>query len=83
MLNNHREKIKNYVLENFLFSKDLNAIGDDTSFLKSGIIDSTGILEIIGFLEDEFNIKVEDEDVIPENLDSINLLACYVEKKIQ
>lgn len=83
MLNHNRDRIKKYILENFLFSTDLKAIGDDTSFLKTGIIDSTGILEIIGFLEEEFNVKVEDEDVIPENLDSINLLASYVEKKIQ
>jgi acyl carrier protein len=82
MENAHREKIKKYILENFLFSADSAAIHDDVSFLGSGIVDSTGILEIIGFLEEEFHIHVEDEEVIPENLDSIDRVAKYVERKI-
>ena len=77
-----RKKIRNYILENFLFTSDLNAIDDDRSFLKTGIIDSTGILEIIGFVEEEFKINVEDEEVIPENLDSINLISRFIMSKI-
>jgi acyl carrier protein len=81
-MENVKIKTKNYILENFLFTSDQDAIDDDTSFLKTGIIDSTGILEIIGFVEEEFKINVEDEDVVPENLDSINLISRYVMRKI-
>jgi acyl carrier protein len=82
MENDTRGKVKKYILENFLFSADSNAIHDDVSFMKSGIVDSTGILEIISFLEEEFQIHVDDEEVTPENLDSIYLVAKYVENKI-
>ena len=60
----------------------LNArIGDDTSFLDSGIIDSTGVLELVDFLEEEFGIEVEDSELVPENLDSISKLFRYLESK--
>jgi len=76
-----KEKIRNYVLENYLFSTDPSALSDNDSFLDKGIIDSTGILEVIYFLEDEFGIKVEDDEMVPENLDSVNNLVAYIEKK--
>ncbi|MCE9535905.1 MAG: acyl carrier protein, partial [Nitrospirae bacterium] len=53
----------------------------DASFLESGIIDSTGVLELVSFLEEQFKVKVEDEDLIPANLDSVNAIVRYVEKK--
>jgi len=55
---------------------------DDTSFLEEGIIDSTGVLELVTFLEEEFEIEVNDEELIPENLDSINNVTAYLEGKI-
>ena len=76
-----KEKIKEFIVENFLFGEDSN-LKDDTSFLDEGIIDSTGILELVSFLEEEFSITVEDEDLIPENLDSIDNVVSYLEKKI-
>ena len=74
-------KIREFVVENFLFGKD-DGLNDDTSFLDEGIIDSTGILELVSFLEEEFSISVEDEELIPENLDSILNVVAYLEKKI-
>lgn len=76
------QKIRDYILENYLFTDDQNALLSNDSFLDKGIIDSTGILEVIYFLEDEFEIKVEDEEMIPENLDSVNNIVTFVEKKI-
>jgi acyl carrier protein len=76
-----REKLKKFIVENFLFGKDGNPLDDGESFLESGIIDSTGILEVVGFVEDEFGFEVMDEELIPDNFDSIDKLVAYVEKK--
>ena len=76
-----RDKIKAFVVENFLFGKD-NGLEDDTSFLEEGIIDSTGILELVSFLEEDYSISVEDEELVPENLDSINNVVEYLKRKI-
>ena len=76
-----KAKIKNYILENYLFTDDQSALKDGDSFLQQGIIDSTGILEVVFFLEEEFGVKVEDEEMVPENLDSVNNLVAFVERK--
>lgn len=72
--------IRRFIVENFLFEESDN-LEDDTSFLEGGIIDSTGILELVSFLEEEFGISVKDEELIPENLDSIANVAGYLERK--
>ena len=77
----HRDTIRRYILENYLFTEDASALADDASFLESGIIDSTGMMEVIFFLEENFSIRVEDEEMIPENLDSVNNLLRYIERK--
>jgi len=56
-------------------------LADSDSLLNKGIIDSTGVLELVGFLEESFNIQVEDAELVPENLDSVNNLVNYIEKK--
>lgn len=76
-----RAKIKNYILENYLFTDDPSALNDSDSFLQQGIIDSTGILEVVFFLEEEFGVKVEDEEMLPENLDSVDNLVAFLERK--
>ena len=76
------QQIRNYVLENYLFTDDQTALDNNDSFLEKGILDSTGILEVIYFLEDEFQIKVDDEDMVPENLDSINRIVAYLGRKM-
>jgi len=60
---------------------DAGALRDDTSFLDSGIVDSTGMLELIMFLESRFGIKIEPEEMLPENLDSINRVVQFLGKK--
>jgi len=80
-LNETKETIKTFVVENFLFGSE-NGLEDKTSFLEEGIIDSTGILELVTFLEEEFSITIEDEELVPENLDSINNVTAFLESKI-
>lgn len=80
-MNQLKDKIRQFIVENFLFGND-NGLKDDTSFLDEGIIDSTGILELVSFLEEEFSISVEDEDLIPENLDSIMNVVAYLKRKM-
>jgi acyl carrier protein len=77
-----KEKIRAFIVENFLFGND-QKLADDSSFLDEGIIDSTGILELVSFIEEEFNIKVEDDELVPENLDSINNVVAYLERKMK
>ena len=71
--------IRRYVLENFLYTDDENLLQDDVSFLENGVVDSTGVLELVLFVEDTFGIPVQDEEIVPENFDSVNRLAQYVE----
>ncbi len=76
-----KAKIRSFIVETFLFDAPDSAFDDDDSLLDSGIIDSTGVLELVSFIEEEFDIEVKDEELIPENLDSLNRLASYIEKK--
>ena len=76
-----KNKIKTFIIENFLFGSE-DGLKDETSFLEEGIIDSTGILELVTFLEEEFSITIEDEELVPENLDSINNVTAFLESKI-
>ncbi len=79
-MNETKGKIKTFIIENFLFGSE-DGLKDETSFLEEGIIDSTGILELVTFLEEEFSIAIEDEELIPENLDSINNVTAFLERK--
>jgi acyl carrier protein len=74
-------KIRNYILENYLFTDNQAALKNGDSFLEKGVLDSTGILEVIYFLEDGFGIKVADEEMVPENLDSVDKIVAYVGRK--
>lgn len=76
-------KIRTFIFDNFLFDADEDALQNDSSFLEQGIIDSTGVLELVEWLEDEFSISVEDDELIPENLDSVTLLSAFIERKKQ
>jgi acyl carrier protein len=77
------QKIRKFILENYLFTGDESALKNDDSFLGRGIIDSTGILEVIGYLNEELGIKVEDKEMIPDNLDSVNRSVAFVGRKQQ
>lgn len=80
-MNENREQLRTYIVDNFLFGDD-KGLEDSTSFLESGMIDSTGILEVISYLEDNFPIKIEDNELIPENLDSISNILSFIERKL-
>jgi acyl carrier protein len=75
------QKLRKIVTETFLVGGDRSELRGDDSFIETGIIDSTGILQLVEFVEQEFSFKVEDEDLIPENLDSIDRLVAFVERK--
>jgi len=75
------QKLREIVTDTFLVGSEIGSLPGDASFIDMGIIDSTGILQLVEFVEREFGIKVDDEDLIPENLDSINRLAAFVERK--
>lgn len=76
-----RPQLRAFILESFLFSDDDGILQDSDSFLEQGIIDSTGVMEIILFLEEELGLTVEDHEMIPANLDSIDRIVAYVERK--
>jgi acyl carrier protein len=75
------EKIRAFVVDNFLFG-DGSYLKDDTSFLEERIIDSTGILQIISFLEEEFGIRINDDEILPENLDSLSYITVFLNNKL-
>lgn len=75
------QQIREYILENYLFTDDQSALQNSDSFLDNGILDSTGILEVIYFIEDEYGVKVEDAEMVPENLDSVDNIVAYVGRK--
>ncbi|HUW31692.1 MAG TPA: acyl carrier protein [Planctomycetota bacterium] len=76
-----KEKVKQFIVQNFAFGTTPASLGDDTSLVGTGIVDSTGVMELIGFLEQEFHISIDDADLVPENLDSINRMVSYVQSK--
>ena len=75
-----KSAIRQFVVENFLFGHG-DTLTDTASFLDEGIIDSTGVLQVVAFLEETFAISVGDSELIPENLDSIDAIAAFVERK--
>lgn len=80
-MSDKKAEIREFIVENFLFGND-DGLQDDTSFLEEGIIDSTGVLELVTFLEETYEIQVEDDELVPENLDSIDNVTAYVERKM-
>lgn len=73
-------RVRHFIVENF-YVPDGTALGDETSLIESGIVDSTGVLELIAFLEAEFGISVADAEVTPENLETVGRIARYVAGK--
>lgn len=77
---NTKGQIRQYLAQNFLFSDNGLNLDDDASFLEEGIVDSTGVLELVMFVEETFNVEVADEDIVPDNFDSVNNLSAYIER---
>jgi len=74
-------QVRNYILDNFLFTEDQSQLANDDSFLEKGIVDSTGMLEVILFLEDDFEITVKDDEMVPANLDSVSNILKFIQSK--
>jgi acyl carrier protein len=75
-------RVRTFIEENFLFRENISSLADDDSLLEGGVMDSTGILELVAFLETEFSVQMADAEIIPENLDSIAAIARYIEQKL-
>lgn len=78
-----KDKIRKFVINNFLLGDDNQILNDNASFLEQGIIDSTGILELVSFVQETFDIRIEDMELMPDNLDSLNKLEAFIAKKKQ
>jgi len=75
-----RQQIRRFVIDSFLFGQD--ELADDESFMDGGILDSTGVLQLVGFVEGTFAISVADDELVPANLDSVASVALYVQRKL-
>ena len=76
------DELRRFIVDTFLFYEQSGAkLDDDASFLENRVLDSTGVLELVAFLERTYGIKVEDDELDPDNLDSINRLAAFVDRK--
>ncbi len=75
------ENINQFIIDNFLFG-DGSKLAADTPLLEKGIIDSTGVLELVAFIEDNFNITVADEELVQDNFSSVNAIEKFLKSKI-
>lgn len=76
-----RQQIKQYILSNFLFTDDQNAIGDGDSLVRGGILDSTGIYELIMHIEETFGLTIAPEEMIPDNFDTLDAMDAFIARK--
>lgn len=76
-----KTELRAFIVENFLFGDDSTPLGGEQSLIDSDMVDSTGILELVSFLEERFGIALADADIVPANLDSIDRIAAFVERK--
>jgi acyl carrier protein len=81
-MNNIAESLRQFIRENFLFGRD-DSFSDADSFLELGIIDSTGVLELVTFVEEQYQITIQDDELVPENLDSIDYIVRFIESKCE
>jgi len=77
-----KKQVREYVVDNFLMGHKADDLTDETSFLAHTILDSTGFLELVAFLEEAFTIEILDEEMIPDNLDSLNAIEAFVKRKL-
>jgi acyl carrier protein len=76
------DDVRRFIAENFLYRDDTQGLGSGQSLLAAGLVDSTGVLELVAFLEERFSFRIPDSDMLPENLDSIAGLVAYVARRI-
>ena len=77
------QQIRDFLAANFFLGQDPGALQGSSSLIEAGLIDSTGVLELVGFLEEEFDIRIQDDDLTPENFDSVDNILQYLERKRQ
>ena len=82
MVDTFASEIKAFIVDNFLFGQGGDAVTNEQSFLESGIIDSTGLLELVSFVEERYAISIADRELMPENLDSVKNLSQFVARKL-
>jgi acyl carrier protein len=82
MQNEIEDRVRTFVADNFLFREDRVQLSDMESLLDAGLIDSTGVLELVAFVESQFRIQVADAEIVPDNLDSIQSIVRYVKSKL-
>jgi acyl carrier protein len=83
MVETFAAEIKAFIVANFLFGQEGKGFADDQSFLESGIIDSTGLLELVSFIEQKYGISIGDRELVPENLDSLRNVSQLVARKLE
>jgi acyl carrier protein len=76
-----KKAVRAFLVENFMFRGEIDKLPDSASLVKSGILDSVGILLLISFMEDTYDMKVSDEEVEPENLESVDNITAFIERK--
>lgn len=76
-----RSELREFIAGNFMLGKNPEELTDSGSLLELGIIDSTGVLELVGFLEEKFGLQIDDEELVPDNLDSIENMVRFVQSK--
>jgi acyl carrier protein len=81
MSNSIETRLRRFIADNFLFADNVGSISADASLIDDGVIDSTGVLELVGFLESEFGIRIADAEIVPENLGSIGGMTAFVAAK--
>ena len=75
--------VRKFIADSFMYREGLSSLNDDESLLEKGLVDSTGVLELVFFLEEKFGVKVNDDEVLPENLDSINRISGFIRRKTE
>ncbi len=77
-----RSDIREFIVDNFLFREDQESVSDSESLLENGLMDSTGVLELVAFLENDMGIEIQDAEIVPENFDSIENISRYASAKL-
>ena len=81
-MSDQRADVRKFVVDSFLLGRG-GDLSDSDSFLEKGVLDSTGVLELVAFLDQAFSIKVDDAELVPDNFDSINAICAFLERKQQ
>ncbi len=81
-MENIARQVRQFLVENFLFGRTDDQFSDDESFLESGLVDSMGILTLVTFVQETFPIAIEDDEIVPENWDSVRRIAAFVASKL-